>query len=191
MFRVLAAILLLGSGPLALASANLLIEMDGLAALPMSAGNSYSFSFASLNAVSWTSVSFLTPQTANSSGFFVRSYTEVDPLQSPPDAWTIRMYQGPSAVDTNLFAVLRNTESYVTTHPYSWSLMNGQSADMGGMLQINMDSGSARISEVGVNVVKDGTQYQKVFTFAVPEPSSTSLMALGLGALAWGRRRKK
>jgi hypothetical protein len=190
MLRVLAAILLLGSGQRALASANLLIEMDTLAALPMSVGDSYSFSFASLDAVTWTSVSSLQTPTANSSSFFVRSDAEMDPLQSPPDAWTIRMYQGPSPVDTNLFAVLRNTESYVTTHPYSWSMMNGQSADMGGWIEISVDAGSALISELGVNVVKDGVLYEKVFIFAVPEPSSTSLMALGLGALAWGRRRR-
>jgi len=68
--------------------------------------------------------------------------------------------------------------------------MNGVSSNPGGTIEITMDSGSAQISQVGVSVVKDGTLYQKVFAFAIPEPSAISLLAVGLGGLAVMRRRR-
>jgi len=189
MLRSLAAILLLGSTELAMAGDTLLNALDSTP-FEMSAGNTYSFSFSGVEAVTWTSVSLLPSQTANFSSFTLLSYSDVNALRSPEDAWTVKMYQGPSASEANLFAVLGNTETYTTSNPWSWSLINGVTANPGGTIQINMDSGSAQISQVGVSVAKDGTLYQKVFSFAIPEPSALSLFAIGLSGLAMLRRRR-
>jgi len=154
----------------------------------MTSGNTYSFAFNNIGSVAWSSTSsFSAP---NSSGFYISSYTDVDALVSPPDSWTVRMYQTPNATDANLFAILGNTASYTTTNPYSWSLNGGLSSDSGGALRISMDTGTAQVSEIGINVVKDGTLYQKVYTFAVPEPSVISMMLLGGLALIIRKRRK-
>lgn len=189
MLRVLAAILFVGSAEMVSAGSSLLSE---LASKPfdMSAGNTYSFSFSSIDSVAWTSTSSLLSQTPNSSSFFIYSYDEVNALKAPDDEWNVRLYQGTSATSANLFAILGSTESYKTSNPYSWSLMNGVSANPGGTIEITMDSGSAQISQVGVSVAKDGTLYQKVFAFAIPEPSALSLLVLG-GAVVALRRRKK
>jgi hypothetical protein len=154
----------------------------------MAAGNTYSFLFNNIGSVAWSSTS---PVSApNSNGFYISSYTDVDALVSPPDSWTIRMYQTSNASDANLFAILGNTASYTTTNPYSWSLNGGVSADNGGVLQIVMNAGTASVSEIGIKVVKDGTLYQKIYAFAVPEPSVASMLIVGGLALAIRKRRK-
>jgi hypothetical protein len=189
MLRFLVAVLFVGSAEMVFAGSSLLSELISRP-FEMSAGNTYSFSFSSIDSVAWTSTSSLLSQTPNSSSFFIYSYDDVNALRAPDDAWNVRLYQGPSATSANLFAILGSTESYKTSNPYSWSLMNGVSANPGGTIEITMDSGSAQISQVGVSVAKDGTLYQKVFAFAIPEPSALSLFAIGLGGLAMMRRRR-
>ena len=167
---------------------SLFINNLGSGPFLMTSGNTYSFLFNNIGSVAWSSTSsFSAP---NSSGFYISSYTDVDALVSPPDSWTVRMYQTPNATDANLFAVLGNTASYTTTNPYSWSMNGGVSTDSGGALQVVMNAGTAQVSEIGINVVKDGTLYQKVYAFAVPEPNITSMMLLGGLALTIRKRRK-
>lgn len=167
---------------------SLMLDNLGSGPLLLTSGNTYSFSFSNIGSVAWSSV---TPVLApNSSGFSINSYTDVDDLASPPDSWTIRMYQSPNAIDANLFAVLGNTASYTTTNPYGWSLNGGISSDSGGVLRISMDAGTAQVSEIGINVVKDGTLYQKVLAFAVPEPNVTSLLVISGLVLAATKRKR-
>ena len=167
---------------------SLFINNLGSGPFLMTSGNTYSFAFNNIGSVAWSSTSFVSAP--NSSGFYISSYTDVDALVSPPDSWTVRMYQTPYATDANLFAILGNTASYTTTNPYSWSLNGGVSTDSGGALQVVMNAGTAQVSEIGINIVKDGTLYQKVYAFAVPEPNITSMMLLGGLALTISKRRK-
>jgi hypothetical protein len=179
---------ILASAFQAVRAESLFINNLGSGPFLMTSGNTYSFAFNNIGSVSWSSTSsVLAP---NSSGFYVSSYTDVDALVSPPDSWTIRMYQTSTASDANLFAILGNTASYTTTNPYSWSLNGGVSTDSGGALQVVMNAGTAQVSEIGINVVKDGTLYQKVYAFAVPEPSVASMLIVGGLALAIRKRRK-
>jgi hypothetical protein len=167
---------------------SLFINNLGSGPFLMTSGNTYSFAFNNIGSVAWSSTSsFSAP---NSSGFYISSYTDVDALVSPPDSWTVRMYQTSTASDANLFAILGNTASYTTTNPYSWSLNGGVSTDSGGALQVVMNAGTAQVSEIGINIVKDGTLYQKVYAFAVPEPNITSMMLLGGIVLTISKRRK-
>ena len=156
---------------------SLLINSLGSEPLLITPSNTYNFMFSDIDSVVWTSTSSVSAP--NSSGFYINSYTDVDALVSPPDSWTVRMYQTSNATEANLFADLGNTQSYTTTSPFGWSLNNGISNDMGGALQITMDAGTAQVSEIGINVVKDGTLFQKIYVFAVPEPSVTSLLLIG------------
>lgn len=172
----------------ALMADSLFINNLGSGPLLMTSGDTYSFAFNNIGSVAWSSTSSVS--TPNSSGFYISSYTDVDALVSPPDSWTVRMYQTPSATDDNLVAILGNTASYTTTNPYSWSLNEGVSTDSGGVLQIVMNAGTANVSEIGIKVVKDGTLYQKIFAFAIPEPSALLLFTVGLGGLALVRRRR-
>jgi hypothetical protein len=188
MRNLLLSALILASAFQAVRAESLFINNLGSGPFLMTSGNTYSFAFNNIGSVSWSSTSsVLAP---NSSGFYVSSYTDVDALVSPPDSWTIRMYQTSTASDANLFAILGNTASYTTTNPYSWSLNGGVSSDSGGVLQIVMNAGTASVSEIGIKVVKDGTLYQKIFTFAVPEPSVTSMLLLGGLVLGVLKRRK-
>jgi len=180
--------LLLASAFQAVRAESLFINNLGSGPFLMASGNTYSFAFNNIGSVAWSSTSsFSAP---NSSGFYISSYTDVDALVSPPDSWTVRMYQTSTASDANLFAILGNTASYTTTNPYSWSLNGGVSTDSGGALQVVMNAGTAQVSEIGINVVKDGTLYQKVYAFAVPEPSVASMLIIGGLALAIRKRRK-
>ena len=156
---------------------SLLINSLGSEPLLMTPSNTYNFMFSDIDSVAWTLTSSVSMP--NSSGFYINSYSDVDALVSPPDLWTVRMYQTSNATEANLFAALGNTQSYTTTNPFGWSLNNGISNDMGGALQITMDAGTAQVSEIGINVVKDGTLFQKIYVFAVPEPSVTSLLLIG------------
>lgn len=156
---------------------SLFINNLGSGPFLMTSGNTYSFAFNNIGSVAWSSTSSVSAP--NSSGFYINSYTDVDALVSPPDSWTVRMYQTPNAADVNLFAILGNTASYTTTNPYSWSLNGGVATDSGGALQVVMNAGTAQVSEMGINVVKDGTLYQKVYAFAVPEPSIASMLLVG------------
>ena len=156
---------------------SLLINSLGSEPLLMTPSNTYNFMFSDIDSVAWTLTSSVSMP--NSSGFYINSYSDVDALVSPPDLWTVRMYQTSNATEANLFAALGNTQSYTTTTPFGWSLNNGISNDMGGALQITMDAGTAQVSEIGINVVKDGTLFQKIYVFAVPEPSVTSLLLIG------------
>lgn len=180
--------LLLASAFQAVRAESLFINNLGSGPFLMTSGNTYSFAFNNIGSVAWSSTSFVSAP--NSSGFYISSYTDVDALVSPPDSWTVRMYQSPNATDANLFAILGNTASYTTTNPYSWSLNGGVSTDSGGALQVVMNTGTAQVSEIGINVVKDGTLYQKVYAFAVPEPSVASMLIIGGLALAIRKRRK-
>jgi hypothetical protein len=168
--------------------ADSLLGTPGSGPFQMAAGNTYSFLFNNIGSVDWSSASSISAP--NSSGFYISSYTDVDALVSPPDSWAVRMYQTSTISDANLFAILGNTASYTTTNPYSWSLNGGVSSDSGGVLQIVMNAGTASVSEIGIKVVKDGTLYQKIFTFAVPEPSVTSMLLLGGLVLGVLKRRK-
>ena len=167
---------------------SLILDNLGSSPLLLTSGNTYSFSFNTIINTTWSSISPISAP--NSSGFYIASYTNVDELASPPDSWTVRMYQTPNATDANLFAILGNTASYTTTNPYSWSLNSGISSDSGGVLRISMDAGTAQVSEIGINVVKDGTLYQKVLAFAVPEPNVNSLLVFGGLILAATKRKK-
>jgi len=180
--------LLLASAFQAVRAESLFINNLGSGPFLMTSGNTYSFAFNNIGSVAWSSTSFVS--SPNSSGFYISSYTDVDALVSPPDSWTVRMYQTSTASDANLFAILGNTASYTTTNPYSWSLNGGVSTDSGGALQVVMNAGAAQVSEIGINVVKDGTLYQKVYAFAVPEPSVASMLIVGGLALAIRKRRK-
>ena len=188
MKKKLLSVLILSAAVFQAVRADSLLDNIGSGPFQMAAGNTYSFLFNNIGSVVWSSTS---PVSApNSSGFYVSSYTDVDALVSPPDSWTVRMYQTSTASDANLFAILGNTASYTTTNPYSWSLNGGVSTDSGGALQVVMNAGTAQVSEIGINVVKDGTLYQKVYAFAVPEPSVASMLIIGGLALAIRKRRK-
>jgi len=180
--------LLLASSFQTVRAESLFINNLGSGPFLMTSGNTYSFAFNNIGSVAWSSSSSVSAP--NSSGFYINSYADVDALVSPPDSWTVRMYQTPNATDANLFAILGNTASYTTTNPYSWSLNGGVSTDSGGALQVVMNAGTAQVSEIGINVVKDGTLYQKVYAFAVPEPNITSMMLLGGLVLTISKRRK-
>lgn len=188
MKKKLLSVLILSAAVFQAVRADSLLDNLGSGPFQMAAGNTYSFLFNNIGSVVWSSTSSVS--VPNSSGFYVISYTDLDALVSPPDSWTVRMYQTSTASDANLFAILGNTASYTTTNPYSWSLNGGVSADNGGVLQIVMNAGTASVSEIGIKVVKDGTLYQKIYAFAVPEPSVTSMLLVGGLVLAIRRKRK-